>query len=44
MFDEDTDIMNEIREAKKPKDDLRLLMNRKNFDRFELEDIMNDFS
>ncbi len=44
MFDEDSEMINEIKEAKKPKDDLRLLMNRKNFDRFELDDLMNEYS
>jgi len=42
-YDDDVDLIHEMKEAQKPKDNLRLLMNRKNFDRFELEELMNDF-
>ena len=42
-FDDDMDTMENIRESQKPKDNLRLLMNRKNFDKFELDELLNDF-
>ena len=42
-FEDDMDMMSNIKESQKPKDNLRLLMNRKNFDRFELDELMNDF-
>jgi hypothetical protein len=43
FFDDDMEMMDNIRESQKPKDNLRLLMNRKNFDKFELDEILNDF-
>lgn len=43
MFEDDMEMMDNIRESQKPKDNLRLLMNRKNFDKFELDELLNDF-
>jgi coproporphyrinogen III oxidase-like Fe-S oxidoreductase len=40
--DKDIQEMDRIKEAKKDKADLRTVLNRKNFDSFELDIIMNE--
>ena len=41
-FDKDIDDMERIRESKKEKADLKTVLNKKNFDSFELDMIMNE--
>ena len=41
-FDKDIDEMERIRESKKEKADLKTVLNKKNFDSFELDMIMNE--
>ncbi|MBW2991908.1 hypothetical protein KY345_01685 [Candidatus Woesearchaeota archaeon] len=42
FYDEDMNEMDKIREAKKEKADLKTILNRKNFDSFELDILMNE--
>lgn len=41
-FNEDMNAMEKIREAKKDKPDLKAVLNKKNFDSFELDLLMNE--
>ena len=41
-FDKDIEEMERIRESKKDKADLKTVLNKKNFDSFELDILMNE--
>ena len=41
-FDKDIEEMERIRESKKDKADLKTVLNKKNFDSFELDMLMNE--
>ncbi|MBW2991922.1 hypothetical protein KY345_01755 [Candidatus Woesearchaeota archaeon] len=42
LLDDDINQMQKIRERKKEKVDLKTVLNRKNFDSFELDSLMNE--